>query len=142
VVRPADAIDPVQDGLAGSRQRQLQVVVDRPSAERIRSSCLLAAGPISVTGRPVGLCWTAKSQSSTDLPVPDNPESARSDAPPAPATPVPAARIALVQQALRKGRSLKLVADEVGYGSEAALSRAFKGLTGLSPREWKRMRAT
>lgn len=51
-------------------------------------------------------------------------------------------RITLVQQALRKGRSLKLVAGEVGYGSEAALSRAFKGLTGLSPREWKRTSAT
>lgn len=46
-------------------------------------------------------------------------------------------RIALVQQALRQGRSLKLVADQVGYGSESALSRAFKAQCGLSPREWK-----
>jgi AraC-like DNA-binding protein len=46
-------------------------------------------------------------------------------------------RIALVQQALRQGRSLKLIAGEVGYGSESALSRAFKAQCGLSPREWK-----
>lgn len=46
-------------------------------------------------------------------------------------------RVALVQQALRQGRSLKLIADEVGYGSESALSRSFKATCGLSPREWK-----
>lgn len=46
-------------------------------------------------------------------------------------------RIGLAQQALRGGRPLKLVADEVGYGSEAALSRAFKAQVGHSPREWK-----
>src|SRR5690606_12196679 len=46
-------------------------------------------------------------------------------------------RIGLVQQALRRGRSLKVVAADVGYGSEAALSRAFKAQTGQSPREWK-----
>ncbi len=46
-------------------------------------------------------------------------------------------RVSLVQQALRKGRSLKLIADEVGYGSESALSRSFKSSCGLSPREWK-----
>lgn len=47
-------------------------------------------------------------------------------------------RIGLVQQALRRGRSLKVVAADVGYGSEAALSRAFKAQTGQSPREWKK----
>lgn len=47
-------------------------------------------------------------------------------------------RIALAQQALRRNRALKLIAAEVGYGSEAALSRAFKAQTGTSPREWKR----
>ncbi|HEU0307354.1 MAG TPA: AraC family transcriptional regulator [Lysobacter sp.] len=47
-------------------------------------------------------------------------------------------RVALVQQALRQGRALKLIADDVGYGSEAALSRAFKSQTGLSPRDWRR----
>ena len=46
-------------------------------------------------------------------------------------------RVSLVQQALRQGRSLKLVANEVGYGSESALSRSFKASCGLSPREWK-----
>jgi AraC-like DNA-binding protein len=47
-------------------------------------------------------------------------------------------RIGLAQQALRRGRPLKNVAAEVGYGSEAALSRAFRAQTGRSPREWKR----
>lgn len=46
-------------------------------------------------------------------------------------------RIGLVQQALHSGQPLKLIAAEVGYGSEAALSRAFKALTGLTPRAWK-----
>jgi len=30
-----------------------------------------------------------------------------------------------------------VIATEVGYGSEAALSRAFKAQAGQSPREWK-----
>ncbi len=47
-------------------------------------------------------------------------------------------RIGLAQQALRRGRPLKIVASEVGYGSEAALSRAFKAQTGQSPRAWRR----
>lgn len=47
-------------------------------------------------------------------------------------------RISLAQRALREGRGLKLIAHEVGYGSEAALSRAFKAQCGLSPREWLR----
>jgi AraC-like DNA-binding protein len=47
-------------------------------------------------------------------------------------------RIGLAQKALLKERSLKLIAQDVGYGSEAALSRAFKMLVGLSPREWRR----
>jgi AraC-like DNA-binding protein len=46
-------------------------------------------------------------------------------------------RVSLVQQALRQGRPLKLIADEVGYGSESALSRSFKAICGLSPRKWK-----
>ncbi|MCW3149227.1 AraC family transcriptional regulator [Stutzerimonas stutzeri] len=46
-------------------------------------------------------------------------------------------RVRLTQKALRRGRSLKMIATEVGYGSEAALSRAFKAQAGLSPREWK-----
>lgn len=47
-------------------------------------------------------------------------------------------RVSLAQQALRRGRALKLVAIEVGYGSEAALSRAFKAQSGKSPREWRK----
>lgn len=46
-------------------------------------------------------------------------------------------RIALAQKALRNGRSLKFISEEVGYASESALSRAFKAQTGMSPREWK-----
>ncbi|MCF7750391.1 AraC family transcriptional regulator [Bacillus subtilis subsp. subtilis] len=46
-------------------------------------------------------------------------------------------RTRLVQQALRKGQPLKRIAIDVGYGSEAALSRAFKAQTGHSPRQWK-----
>lgn len=45
-------------------------------------------------------------------------------------------RISVAQAMLRKGLSLKLVTDKVGYGSTAALSRAFSSLTGHSPREW------
>jgi transcriptional regulator GlxA family with amidase domain len=51
-------------------------------------------------------------------------------------------RVGLAQQALRQGRSLKMIAVEVGYGSEAALSRAFKGQTGLSPREWRQAQSS
>lgn len=47
-------------------------------------------------------------------------------------------RVGLAQQALRRGKPLKVVASEVGYGSEAALSRAFKAQLGSSPREWRR----
>jgi AraC-like DNA-binding protein len=46
-------------------------------------------------------------------------------------------RISLAQQMLRRGQALKLIADHVGYGSEAALSRAFKAHSGLTPRAWK-----
>ena len=46
-------------------------------------------------------------------------------------------RIALVQRGLRQGRPLKRLADEVGYGSEAALSRAFKAQVGATPRAWR-----
>ncbi len=50
-------------------------------------------------------------------------------------------RITLAQRAMGQGRPLKLIADEVGYGSEAALSRAFKACIGLSPGEWRKARA-
>ncbi len=45
-------------------------------------------------------------------------------------------RMALAQKLLLQGSPLKLIAGDTGYGSEAALSRAFKAQTGLSPRLW------
>lgn len=51
-------------------------------------------------------------------------------------------RIGLAQQALHRGSPLKAIASAVGYGSEAALSRAFKAQSGQSPREWRLSRAT
>lgn len=47
-------------------------------------------------------------------------------------------RIGLVQKGLREGRALKHLAADVGYGGEAALSRAFRAQTGQSPREWRK----
>lgn len=47
-------------------------------------------------------------------------------------------RIQLAQRALLDGRSLKIIALDVGYGSEAALSRAFKSFCGMSPKDWRR----
>lgn len=46
-------------------------------------------------------------------------------------------RVRLAQQALVQGRPLKTIALDVGYGSEAALSRAFKAQCGMPPREWR-----
>jgi AraC-like DNA-binding protein len=37
---------------------------------------------------------------------------------------------------LKAGQSLKLIAEEAGYGSESSLSRAFKSQCGVSPKEW------
>ncbi|ALU44593.1 AraC family transcriptional regulator [Pseudoalteromonas rubra] len=45
-------------------------------------------------------------------------------------------RIGLVQKWLKAGMSLRLVAEEAGYQSESALSRAFKSQCGQSPRQW------
>ena len=50
-------------------------------------------------------------------------------------------RVGLAQKALLQGKSLKHIAMDVGYGSEAALSRAFKAQSGKSPREWRNARA-
>lgn len=47
-------------------------------------------------------------------------------------------RMALAQSQLRQGRSVKALADELGYANPSALSRAFTARTGLSPREWLR----
>lgn len=45
-------------------------------------------------------------------------------------------RLVLAQKALRRGQPLKLIAGELGYGSAAALSRAFTRGVGQSPRAW------
>lgn len=47
-------------------------------------------------------------------------------------------RIALAQTLLRKGRAVKLVAIDVGYGSQSALTRAFVRKVGQAPGEWLR----
>ncbi|HUW38259.1 MAG TPA: AraC family transcriptional regulator [Rhodocyclaceae bacterium] len=51
-------------------------------------------------------------------------------------------RIALAQRLLRRGRPLPLVAEEVGYGSQPAFSRAFIRELGVSPSGWLRAQKT
>jgi AraC-like DNA-binding protein len=46
-------------------------------------------------------------------------------------------RLSLAQKKLISGYSLKQIVDELGYGSEAAFSRAFKSRCEMSPREWR-----
>ena len=46
-------------------------------------------------------------------------------------------RLTMAQDYLQRGRSLKHVAMEVGYGSPVALARAFKARTGLTTRQWQ-----
>lgn len=46
-------------------------------------------------------------------------------------------RISVAQDLLRRGEALKNIAGSVGYGSTAALSRAFSAVAGRSPREWR-----
>lgn len=45
-------------------------------------------------------------------------------------------RVMAAQRLLRRGRPLKLVANEVGYGSTSALSRAFVRKLGVAPTAW------
>ncbi len=45
-------------------------------------------------------------------------------------------RIALAQGRLRAGRSIKIMAAELGYANPSALSRAFTAKVGMSPRDW------
>lgn len=45
-------------------------------------------------------------------------------------------RISLAQKLMREGRSITLIAAQVGYESPSALARAFRRKTGLSPRDW------
>lgn len=47
-------------------------------------------------------------------------------------------RITLAQEALRRGGKLERIAQEVGYGSAASLSRAFAAVCGCSPGQWRR----
>jgi AraC-like DNA-binding protein len=53
-----------------------------------------------------------------------------------PAAYLTAWRMALAQSRLSEGASLKQLADELGYGSAAALSRAFLSTVGMSATEW------
>jgi transcriptional regulator GlxA family with amidase domain len=46
-------------------------------------------------------------------------------------------RVSLAQDLLRRGQPVKLIAEKVGYSGSAALSRAFSGICGQTPREWK-----
>lgn len=55
-----------------------------------------------------------------------------------PATYLAHYRIALAKAAVLRGDALECVAQAVGYGSAAALSRAFAGVCGASPRAWRR----
>lgn len=45
-------------------------------------------------------------------------------------------RITLACAGLREGRAIKVLAGELGYGSAAALSKAFKQRLGVAPRAW------
>jgi AraC-like DNA-binding protein len=47
-----------------------------------------------------------------------------------------ACRVAQAQELLRQGLKLKQVADQVGYGSPRALSRAFTRVVGVGPLGW------
>ena len=47
-------------------------------------------------------------------------------------------RLSVAQSLLRRGLSVQSVADQVGYASASALSRAFTAQLGLSPSEWRR----
>ncbi len=48
-------------------------------------------------------------------------------------------RLSIARSLLRRGRSVQQVADEVGYTSASALSRAFTAQIGLSPTQWRKL---
>ena len=50
-------------------------------------------------------------------------------------------RITLAQALIREGVPLKLVAERVGYESQAGFLRAFKIIMGISPTSWKSLNA-
>ncbi|MGB7400387.1 cupin domain-containing protein [Castellaniella sp.] len=45
-------------------------------------------------------------------------------------------RMALAQNRLREGQSIKTLTEELGYANPSALSRAFSAKVGMSPRAW------
>ena len=45
-------------------------------------------------------------------------------------------RMSLAQSRLREGQAIKVLADELGYASPSALSRAFTAKLGMPPRVW------
>lgn len=47
-------------------------------------------------------------------------------------------RLSVAQSLLRRGRAVQSIADQIGYASPSALSRAFAAQTGMSPSEWRR----
>jgi AraC-like DNA-binding protein len=49
-------------------------------------------------------------------------------------------RLGLAQSMLLKDKPVRLIADEVGYASASALSRAFAARCGLSPSAWRKSR--
>lgn len=49
-------------------------------------------------------------------------------------------RISVAQSLLRRGKSLKIIADAVGYANASALSRAFTTHVGTSPAKWKKQK--
>lgn len=46
-------------------------------------------------------------------------------------------RMAVAQDLIRRGQPLAIVADTVGYGSQAAFSRAFSAICGCTPGAWR-----
>lgn len=50
-------------------------------------------------------------------------------------------RMAVAQSMLRRGKPVQIIADEVGYASASALSRAFSAQLGLSPTDWLKQHA-
>lgn len=51
-------------------------------------------------------------------------------------------RMYAAQEKLRIGKPVKLIAQDVGYGSQPAFTRAFVSKFGMSPREWVRHHGT
>ncbi|HRO58022.1 MAG TPA: AraC family transcriptional regulator [Burkholderiaceae bacterium] len=47
-------------------------------------------------------------------------------------------RLTIAQAQLREGRSIKMIAAELGYANPSALSRVFTQKVGISPRAWMR----